>query len=117
MYKVSREDTAQAGKSNWAEIPAVAPRETFESKTTVATPIAEASRILQVLYSLENPIRTMVAHSTSGKVPDEGVTAIAGAATQCVSAPTAGPAAAPSSVPHPLSSLLPAPSEQRYMPL
>jgi hypothetical protein len=94
MHKASSEGAAQAGKSNRAELRAAASRARFESKATVATANAEASRIRQALSGLESPLRTMAAHSASGKVPDEAVTAIAAAAAECVSAQTAGPAAA-----------------------
>jgi hypothetical protein len=121
MHKASSEGAAQAGKSNRAELRAAASRARFESKATVATANAEASRIPQALSGLESLLRTMAAHSASGKVPDEAVTAIAAAAAECVSAPTAGPAAAasaaaasaaaaPSSVPQALASPSPGPN-------
>jgi hypothetical protein len=94
MNKASREEAVQAGKSNRAELRAAASRARLQSKATVATANAEASRIPKALSGMESLIRTMAARSASGQVPDEAVAAIAAAAAQCVSAPTAGTAGA-----------------------
>jgi hypothetical protein len=86
IRKAPSEEAFQAGKSNRAELRAAASRARIESKATVATANAEASRIPKALSGLESLIRTMAAHTTSGKVPDEAVAAIAAAAAQCVPA-------------------------------